>query len=281
MPRPRLGRFGLSALCAAVLALALGGTLPGPADATTAAPAAAVAASPGGLPPTEQMPEDGPVEPLKNQALLQHSTWGYRMQVGQQDSNITITEQNGGLRYVDTGTREWKRLPKSCRKVDVAKGIGAWCRIPDRFADADEMFLEVWPRLGDDKVDGSTLSGKYRLWVLTDKGHDTVLGGDGADFGNGYTGNDVMIGGAGNDWFRGGLDKDDLQGQGGDDELVAGDQDDRIDGGDGDDKVYGGSGHDRLFAGAGTDIANCAGGRDEAVVDSHDRTRACEKVTQE
>jgi Ca2+-binding RTX toxin-like protein len=99
------------------------------------------------------------------------------------------------------------------------------------------MFLEVWPRLGHDFVDGSTLPATLRLWVLADAGNDTVYGGAGDDFVNGAHDTDRVWGGAGNDWVRGGS---------GNDRLYGGTGNDRLLGQDGADVVRGGAGVDRV-----------------------------------
>lgn len=189
------------------------------------------------------------VVPLKNQSQILVDEWGYRYMSGQQNSHLTISyTDNGDLLFTDTGTESWRRLPDTCTKHKVSEGIEALCTIPAAFVDAHTMFVEVWPRLGNDWVDGSSLPAKFRLWVLADKGRDTVYGGAGDDFANGYKGVDRFYGGPGDEWFRGGLDEDILQGDAGNDYLVSTDQDDDLDGGPGADGLYCGNGHDTAYA---------------------------------
>ncbi|KAA1420332.1 hypothetical protein F0U44_06965 [Nocardioides humilatus] len=84
------------------------------------------------------------------------------------------------------------------------------------------MYIQVWPRLGNDFTDGRTLPARFRLWVLTDAGNDVTYGGDGADFVNGAKGNDRIYGGAGHDWLRGGPGADRIVGGGGGDRVSHG-----------------------------------------------------------
>ena len=231
-------------------------------------------------PPTALLGDGGTVIPLKNAAMIVSTDGGYRYIAGQQNSHLTITLQDGGtLRYVDTGTRELRSLPSTCSQLTVSTGIAALCSIPPEFNDTNRMYLEVWPRLGDDYVDGSSLPGMFRLWVLADAGNDTVYGGAGDDFVNGAQNDDRVRGGAGNDWIRTGIGNDVLWGDDGNDKLVGADDNDQLHGGAGDDLLYGGSGKDQLWADPGTDRADCGGGVDRAFVDALDRTRYCETVT--
>ena len=122
------------------------------------------------LPRTEILPDFGTVVPMKDAAVIRVNKWGYRYKAGQQDSRLTIRLVDGKLRYADTGTKELRRIPDTCvRQEGLDVGIAALCTIPPRFAEG-RMFLEVWPRLGDDHVDGSSLPAKFRMWVLADAG---------------------------------------------------------------------------------------------------------------
>lgn len=228
-------------------------------------------------PPTELTGGGGPVIPLKNAAMIVKTEGGFRYIAGQQNSHLTVSMADGKVRYVDTGTKELRDIPRACSRQSVRDGIAALCRIPAKFDDG-KMFLEVWPRLGDDFVDGSTLSARFRLWVLADAGFDTVYGGDGNDFVNGAQDNDKARGGAGNDWIRTGIGNDKLRGGTGDDKLVGVDGRDRIRGGEGNDRVGGGSGSDALWAGTGRDKVACGGGNDDAYIDGSDRASECESV---
>jgi hypothetical protein len=225
-------------------------------------------------PPTELLGGDGPPRPLPNAALIEMTEWGYRYVAGQQDTDLTITFENGTLRYVDTGTEELRSLPKACARVQVATGIAATCPIPEAFADG--MYLQVWPRLGDDVVQGSTLPAQFRMWVLGDAGDDVMRGGAGDDFFNGAQDRDTAYGGAGNDWLRTGKAADRIWGGSGNDRLVGVDGRDRVHGDEGDDRVEGGPGRDRLWGGPGRDVVSCAGGVDVGYTDAGDRVRLCE-----
>ena len=172
------------------------------------------------LPPTELLGTGGPVIPLKNAAMIDRTPDGYRYVAGQQNSHLKITKVDGKLLYRDTGTRELRGIPGSCSRRSVATGIAALCTIPAKFDAGNKMFLEVWPRLGNDVVDGSTLPASLRLWVLADAGSDTVLGGAGDDFVNGAQDADRVWGRGGNDWIRGGKGNDRLYGGTGDDRIV-------------------------------------------------------------
>jgi len=243
----------LSAAVAAALAL----TLAGPAHAMPSAGSAVPKAASGDHPRTEITPAYGTVMPMKNKSRIIITEWGYRYISGQQSSRLTITESNGGLLYVDKGTPTWRDLPTTCSKRKVTTGIAAWCAIPDTFV-GTTMFLEVWPRLGADRVDGSALSSTFRLWVLADKGRDRVWGGAGDDFVNGAQGIDRIWGGGGDDWLRGGLADDLVFGGDGADYLLGMDASDQIDGGTGPDDIY------------------CGPGSDTAISDSADKVRLCE-----
>ena len=230
------------------------------------------------LPVTALQGEGGPPIPLKNAAMISHSEYGYRYQAGQQDSHLTVTLVDGKLRFADTGTQKWRSLPKSCQRQSVSQGVAALCRIPAAYADGSTMFLEIWPRLGDDYIDGATLPAMFRMWVLVDAGNDTVLTGAGDDFVNGAMGSDKVWGGAGDDWIRTGDAGDTIWGEEGDDRLVGVDGADEIHGGSGDDSVGGGNGNDALYADIGTDIVRCAAGTDDAFVDQDDRANDCESM---
>lgn len=230
-------------------------------------------------PPTALM-GGGTFIPLPDAAMIVRTEGGFRYIAGQQDSHLTVTAADGKLSFADTGTEKLKDIPRACTRQSVTEGIAAVCRIPAKFADM-EMYVEVWPRLGDDFVDGSTLSDAFRLWVLADAGLDEVHGGAGDDFVNGAHDRDRAWGGAGDDWIRTGTGDDEIWGDGGNDKLVGTDGADTVHGGDGTDRVDGGPGKDQLYAddGAGSDIAACGTGTDTAYVDAGDKATACESVT--
>lgn len=167
------------------------------------------------LPPTYLGPGDAGVHDMGKQALIRNSKYGYVYIAGQQDSRLRITYDAtaNALRYRDTGTERFKSLIDGCTAEPVKTGVSAVCTIPDKFADPDKaMFVQVWPRLGDDFVDGRGLPARFRLWVLTDAGDDVVKCGDGDDFVNGAKGDDRIYGGAGDDWLRGGPGHDQIDG---------------------------------------------------------------------
>ncbi len=145
-------------------------------------------------PPTELL-GDGPTPiPLKNAAMIKETDGGFRYIAGQQDSHLTVTIADGKLRFEDTGTAELREIPSSCQRQRRPRGIAALCTIPAKFHDAHGWFVEIWPRLGDDYVDGSALPSTVRFWVLADAGRDTVFAGAGDDFVNGAQDTDRVCG---------------------------------------------------------------------------------------
>jgi serralysin len=188
------------------------------------------------------------VIPLKDAAMIRRTLHGYVYISGQQDNHLVVRPVKGGLRFVDTGTARWKSLPLACRKKAVKTGIAAVCRIPNGVTASRPMLLEIWPRLGDDYVDGSRLPATIAMSVLADAGNDVVRVGAGPDFVNGAAGNDKIRGGAGDDWIRGGKGNDRIWGGPGDDDLV---------GIEGNDIIYGGEGDDRLVGLADDTVRQC------------------------
>lgn len=229
------------------------------------------------LPPTELL-GGGDVIPLKNAAMITKTDVGYRYRAGQQDSSLVVTLVDGRLHFADSGTAELRRFPNACRAEQVSVGIAASCKVPARYGEANPMFLEVWPRLGDDVVDGSALTAAFRLWVLADAGRDRVLGGAGDDFVNGAQDDDWASGGAGDDWIRTGIGRDEIWGDAGDDRLVGADGADKVYGGEGNDRLGGGAGADRLRGDGGKDLAVCGTGTDVAWLDLVERAVDCESV---
>ena len=228
-------------------------------------------------PPLALYGQFGPAIPLVNAAMIVKTPGGLRYIAGQQDTDLTVTEVDGKLLFVDTGTRELRDIPGGCARLRVDKGIGALCSIPSEFAEG-EMYLEIWPRLGDDRVDGSTLPARYRMYVLADAGFDVVRTGAGDDFVNGAQDDDRVWGGAGDDWIRTGIGDDELWGEGGNDKLVGVYDDDVVHGGDGKDRVGGGPGTDVLYGDLGQDTVACGSGPDHATVDGFDRFSQCETL---
>lgn len=202
-----------------------------------------------------------PVVPMKNAARLTRTECGYRYRAGQQDSNLVITQVGGKLRFKDTGTERIDAIPRTCTEIKVVRGIVAKCRIPNNVSVNNRLLIEVWPRLGNDFVDGSSLSAMFSLSVLGDGGNDTALLGAGPDFFNGSFDRDRVRGGAGNDWIR------------------TGDGRDRAAGGPGADHITGGHAADSIVGGPGPDRLYCGPGRDEVHRDRGDAVVAqCEVV---
>jgi serralysin len=217
--------------------------------------------------------------PLPDAALVERTQYGYVYKAGQQDSHLVVTEVPEGLRFHDSGTLKFASLPASCRRQAVAVGVAAVCAVPTTVTTGNHMLVEVWPRLGDDYVDASSLSARFDVSVLADAGVDVVMTGAGNDFVNGAFDRDRVYGGAGNDWIRTGTGDDVLLGEAGNDKLVGSDHHDVVHGGSGNDRVDGGVGPDALWAEAGQDTVSCGGGPDSAYVDGSDRTRGCETVS--
>lgn len=216
--------------------------------------------------------------PLPDMAMITRSDYGYLYRAGQQNSHLTVTQVDGGLRFEDTGTLSWKSLDPACRKVAATKGVAAVCSVPDTVTSTAPMLLEVWPRLGDDYVDTSTLSSSFQVTVLADAGRDVVRLGAGNDFVNGARGEDQVWGGGGSDWIRTGTEADSIDGGAGDDRVVGAEGPDVVRGGDGADSVEGSGGNDQLYAGAGADIVRCGDGTDVATMEFRDIARYCETV---
>lgn len=216
---------------------------------------------------------------LPGAALIDRTAYGYVYKAGKQDSHLVVTQVEGGLRFHDSGTSKFKSLPASCTREAVPDGVAAVCSVPDDVSTGNHLLLEVWPRLGDDYVDASSLSAVIDVTVLADAGADVVQTGAGNDFVNGAFGDDVVSSGAGNDWVRTGDGNDTLRGDDGNDKLVGSGGGDVLYGGSGDDVTYGGAGSDALWAETGQDLASCGTGPDHAYVDGADRIRACESIS--
>ena len=209
--------------------------------------------------------------PLKDQGMLTKTDLGYRFRTGQQNSHLVITQVGSRLRFVDTGTKTWKKLSPACQKERVRVGIAAVCRVPGTISVRQPLLVEVWPRLGNDYTNTSTLPATFAVSVLGDKGRDVAYFGAGPDFFNGHTGNDVIWGGAGDDWIRAGLDDDVVEGGPGNDDLVAMQGQDIVHGGPGDDRLGGSDGNDRLWGDDGADFVLCGIGKDNVKADTADR----------
>jgi serralysin len=252
--------------------------------AVTIGPAAAGEPLPGvdAGPPYDFVTElmgEGVYISMKDVGFLGRTPHGYRFRTGQQDSHLVVTRVDGGLRFVDTGTRSFKRLSPLCQEKNVRVGIAAVCPMPASISVRWPLLVEVWPRLGNDFTDVSTLPATVAVTVLGDGGRDVAHFGAGPDFFNGHIGQDRIRGGAGNDWIRAGDGDDTVEGGPGNDDLVAMEGADVVHAGAGDDRVGGGDGDDRLWADAGADFVLCGIGRDRAMVEAADRVfHDCESV---
>lgn len=231
---------------------------------------------------TTELMVPGPAEPLVDQAYLDRTKHGYRFRAGQQDTHLTVTvTSRGRLLFVDTGTKSFKGIAGVCTPRHAASGIAATCPIRPGISADRPLLIEVWPRLGDDYVDTSSLPETYAVTVLGDEGKEVVKFGAGWDFFNGHKGHDVVHGGDGNDWIRPGLDNDLIYGEGGDDQIIDADSggNDVFFGGLGNDRLSGSSGIDRMVGGVGNDLVVCGDGADVAISDGSDTFRGdCEVV---
>lgn len=271
--RRRIVAPAIAVLVAAAMAAVNAGSANG-----TGGPAGANAGPPYNF-VTELMGVPGGAVPLKDKAILEKTNLGYRFRAGQQNGHLVVTRVAGGLRFVDRGTDTWKRRTPACDRQQVERGIAAVCRLPRDITVRRPLLVEVWPRLGDDYTDTSTLPATFAVTVLGDKGRDVARLGAGPDFFNGFSSRDRVWGGGGNDWIRPGLGNDAVTGGAGNDDIVAREGHDTIRGGKGADRLWGGPGDDRLLAGAGTDFVLCGNGRDRAWVGAGDRAaRNCEAV---
>ncbi|UMG91082.1 calcium-binding protein [Nocardioides sp. TF02-7] len=225
---------------------------------------------------TELMGEElgKPLVPLPDKAMITRSKHGYLYRAGQQHNRLTVTFSGTSLRFVDTGTRSFHRLAAGCVEQRVWRGVAAVCPVPTWISVDRPVLLEVWPRLGNDHVNVSTLPASFAVTVLGDAGDEVVRFGAGPDFFNGFTGRDRVFGGGGNDWIRLGPDADVVRGGGADDQLVGQDGDDVMYGDAGDDRLGGMGGRDRLVGGSGRDFLLCSG-IDNFVADLLDRLLGC------
>jgi serralysin len=253
--------------------------------ATTTGPASANEPPPGAHagPPykfkTELISYGSQGATLKDSGWLTREQHGYRLRTGQQDSHLVVTLVDGRLRFADRGTKRWTNLPNGCHRQNVRTGIAAVCRVPAGITTRRPLLIELWPRLGNDYTDTSSLSAKFAVTMLGDKGLDVAHFGAGPDFFNGYSGRDLVWGGAGNDWVRSGLDNDFVDAGTGNDDVVSVDGDDTVRGGAGRDRLWAGDGNDRLWGGTGADHLICGNGRDRATIGAGDSFYgSCESV---
>ncbi|MEQ6902586.1 calcium-binding protein [Nocardioides sp. YIM 152588] len=198
----------------------------------------------------------GSHEPMRDGASrVLRTEHGYRFVSGGQHNRVKITETSAGVRIADARTKRFKKLPAACEKAKARRGSAAVCKIPGDVTAAQPLLVEVWPRLGNDHVDGSSLSSRFALTVLGDRGRELVRFGAGPDFFNGFRGADRVYGGAGNDWLRSGVGNDVVVAGPGDDQIMDLGGSDRLFGGTGDDRINGkGPGKDVIKGGPGDDI---------------------------
>ena len=270
----------MAAVASAALATIGTAAVPAPATSQGTPPRGAGTAGPPYSYTTELM-GGGSFLPLPDQAALTLTEHGYLFRAGQQDSDLVVTLTADGIRFADAGTAAFKRLAGVCtEEKKTAVGIAAVCPVPDTMTATEPLLVEIWPRLGDDVVDGSSLPDTVAMTVLGDAGHEQVRFGAGPDFFNGFTGRDQVWGGGGNDWIRTGDGADSVWGGDGDDQLVGTDGRDRFYGEAGADLLGGGAGGDYLEGGTGADLVRCEAGSDTVLTDGRDRLRSCEVVDQ-
>lgn len=219
---------GLATGLAAVVPLVVVGLPAGGAGATPAAEAdrVGVAARPTPArpriprPPMMLGPGDAGVSDIGGEAEIRKSRSGYIYVSGQQSNHLRVVyiEKRDALRFRDTRTPRVRPLPRGCEKEQVQRGISVVCAVPRKF-EGRRSYVQVWPRLGNDLVDGSDLPGRFRLWVLADRGDDVVFGGDGDDFVNGAKDDDRLYGGRGDDFLRSGPGADRVVGGAGRDRI--------------------------------------------------------------
>lgn len=215
------------------------------AGVTSSSAATNASAGPDSCPFITELINHNPL-PMKDAARVYKTDCGYRVRSGQQDSHMVITQVGNKLRFVDRNTKRIDLLPAACNRIKGVRGIGFECPIGSGYSVNNRMLVEIWPRLGDDFVDGSSLSAEFSLTVLGDAGNDTALMGAGPDFFNGAFDRDRVVAGAGNDWIRSGDGHDVVKSGPGADFVTAGEGDDLVEGGDGADQLYCGPGRDTV-----------------------------------
>jgi serralysin len=189
--------------------------------------------------------------PLKNAAMIRKSDHGFIWYSGQQDGRLTVTKNGDTVRFHDKTAHRFEELAGACHKVKVKKGVAAVCNLPNGITERRPALLEIWPRLGDDYTNTSSLPATIAVTVLGDAGNDVAHLGAGPDFFNGAKGKDYVTGGAGNDWLRTGDHNDKIRGGAGNDYLMGVAGNDHIRGGAGDDRIGGGPGKDNIHGGSG------------------------------
>ncbi|KAA1421523.1 calcium-binding protein [Nocardioides humilatus] len=254
--RPLVGTCLASVVMAAALAVVV---LPDGADAR----------------PTRAERQERIVRP----ATLKRTDDGYYFGAWGQNSKVTVTLVEDGLKFRDARTARWELLARVCTNVPVRRGVAAICPVPPGVSVANPLTIDFEMRLGDDTVTTSALPAEFQASVLADAGRDVIRTGPGDDFINGAFDHDEIWAGDGNDWVRSGEGSDLVFGEGGEDRLVGGEVGDVLHGGDGNDSVEGGPGDDTMYGDAGADTLKCGPGSDSADVDPADEHRFdCEHV---
>jgi hypothetical protein len=268
-----------NAALAVVAAAAIAALHAGTADANASNPPGTNAGPPYQF-RTELM-GDVPQTALKDQVELIKTKLGYRYWTGQQNNHIVVTLVDGGLKFRDTHTDRFKLLAAACHRQQAKVGISAVCRVPTDITVSHPLLVEIWPRLGNDYLNTSTLPATFAVTMLSDEGNDTAYFGAGPDFFNGHKGRDHVYGAAGNDWVRGGIGRDFVYGGSDHDDIVGMQGDDDVHGGDGDDRIWGAGGGDTVWGDAGSDSLVCGDGHDTATIDTADYYYGtCESVNQ-
>jgi serralysin len=220
-----------------------------------------------------------PDKTLTDQAILARTKHGYRLWSGKQSSHLTVSIVHGNLHFRDAGTKSFKRLSAKCKRQRVKVGVSASCKIPAGISVRRPLLLEIWPRLGNDYTDSSSLPATFAVTMLSDEGNDVAKFGAGRDFFNGHLGRDRVRGGGGADWIRGGGGNDHAYGGDGNDDIVGMQNNDTVHGGAGNDRIWTGPGRDSLIGDGGADLLICGHGVDTATPDPSDRvSRNCDHV---
>ncbi len=270
-----------AALITALL-VSSGLAMPPSAEAGRSKPATKASAAPDSwsrqraYPPFELYGQFKMPKTVKDEAQLTRTKWGYRFVAGARDNKLTVTPVGDKVRFHDRVLSGWTNVPDACDRVAVDRGRAVVCKVPDKLD--DEMFLEIWPRLGSDTIDTSALPSKFRTWALTDAGKDVVRTGAGRDFVNTANDPDRASGGAGDDWIRLGRSGNTGWAGDGNDKIVGGSNGDHLHGGAGNDTLGGLSGNDVLRGNAGADLLAGKTGRDVGYREGSDTLRNVEVV---
>ncbi|MDZ5622925.1 calcium-binding protein [Nocardioides sp. HM23] len=229
---------------------------------------------------TASGPESTERAPSPRWAEITRTDAGYRYLASLHDSSLTLTRVGDRVVLHDRAMRRFRQaLPAGCRRVTVARGIAASCRVPGTATAANPLELAIVPQAGNDRVDGSALSAVFKLILLAAAGDDVATGGAGADELNGALGIDRLTGGAGDDLIRVGPGNDIGDGGAGEDELVGTDGADHLSGGEGEDVLRGDAGKDTLLGGPAADSLICGPGFDTTDDDEDtDGVSHCEAV---